>query len=318
MASRMSGAQAAPPVACRTGDSSLPHDLCALSESGLAIGAAFVATLVIAAFALHPRIVRRCKRTLLRLFPTSAAADGRRAKTSVAARRVPAPKPSESCRLSKSREGEARGEEAAVRRDQDRFEVRRSTSPAAAVAGRRYRPAGPERRAPAQQDVAVRHEPDRYTERRSTCAGAAAAGRRYRPAGPERRAPAQQDAAVRHEPDRYVVRRSTSAPTAGLRAGSPVPGRRAPAPRPRQQSYQQGAEGKHAAVRREPIPRLSRRPGFSRKAPRLPKAATSLLPRHWSFSLSRSNPNMRISSGSLFYANVVKRQIAAWQQDRES
>jgi hypothetical protein len=74
MASRMEDAhQAAPPDARRTGDSSLPHVLCALSESGLAIGAAFVATLVIAAFALHPRIVRRCKRTLLRLFPTSAA-----------------------------------------------------------------------------------------------------------------------------------------------------------------------------------------------------------------------------------------------------
>ena len=36
------------------------------------------------------------------------------------------------------------------------------------------------------------------------------------------------------------------------------------------------------------------------------------------FSLSRSHPNMRISSGSLFYANVVQRQIAAWQQARES
>jgi len=73
MPSRMPGAQAALPVACRTGDGSLPCVLRALHESGLAISAAFIATFVIAAFALHPRIVRRCTRTLFRLFPTSAA-----------------------------------------------------------------------------------------------------------------------------------------------------------------------------------------------------------------------------------------------------
>jgi len=263
-ASRMEGDHAAPPVAC----------LCAPNDSSIAIGASLVATLVIAVFALHPRIVW-CRRTLLRLVPTTA--DRRAGSPRVAGRRAPAPRsPSDSPRQQQSRQGAARGEETTVRRERNRYAERRTTS-------------------------------------------ATTAGRRPRPAGSDRRAPAQEKAAVRRERDRYAERRTTSAAPAGLRAGSPVAGRRAPAaPRPRQQSCEEGAQGGHAAVRRELISQLARRPRFSRSAPRSQEAAESLLPRHWTFSLSRSHPNMRISSGSLFYANVVQRQIAAWQQARES